>query len=298
MVRPTALFDVPENIFGAGRRKEVLLMPEPHTHSQVELNFMLQGSMTYDFQGREIVIAAGEFVFFWGAIPHQTIRVDPGTTFVCIYVPLEMFLSMPLSPRLSAAVLRGAMVAAEQTQPFDPDQLLRLHAELLGPDSRMKELDRTELEIMLRRVDLLGWRDLTGEAALPASRAAAQGHEKACAMARFMAAHAEQSIGVEDVARAVGLHPNYAMSLFRRALGTTIGAYLTRQRLHVAQQKLVATRTDITTIAFDCGFGSVSRFYEAFGRHFGMSPHRYRQTALARATALDTEDWSAAGPAV
>lgn len=298
MARAQALFDIPENIFGAGRRKDVLLMPEPHAHSQVELNFLLHGRMTYAFQGREIDISSGEFVFFWGAIPHQTIRVEPGTTFVCIYVPLEMFLAMPLSPRLSAAVLRGAMVAAEQSQPFDPDQLLRLHAELLGPDSRMKELDRTELEIMLRRVDLLGWRDLTGEGAAPPGHGATQAHEKACAMARYMAAHAGEAIGVEDVARAVGLHPNYAMALFRRAIGTTIGAYLTRQRLHVAQQLLVASRSDITSIAFDSGFGSVSRFYEAFGQHFGMSPHRYRQAAAARAAALDAGDWSQAGPAV
>ena len=288
MIRPASLFDVPENVFGAGRRKDVLPMPEPHAPGRLRLD---AGAF------REIDVAAGEFVFFWGAIPHQSIRVEPGTTFVCIYVPLEMFLAMPLSPRLSAAVLRGAMVAAEQSQPFDPDQLLRLHTELLGPDSRMKELDRTELEIILRRVDLLGWRDLTGETAPAPSRAAAQGHEKACAMARYMAANADKPIGVEDVAQAVGLHPNYAMAVFRRSLGTTIGAYLTRQRLHVAQQRLVATRTDITSIAFDSGFGSLSRFYEAFGRHFGMSPHRYRQNAQARMAEAAEMDWSKVGPA-
>lgn len=297
MATPPDPFFVPANIFCAGRRKDVLPMPAPHAHSQVELNFMLHGSMIYGFQGQEIPVAAGDFVFFWGAVPHQAISVAPGTTFVCIYMPLEMFLPMPLSPRLSAAVLGGAMVAAEQRQSFEPEQLHRLHAELLGPDTRMKELDRTELEIMLRRVDLLGWRDLTGGQAARLSRGVAQGHEKACAMARFMAAKAAQSIGVDDVARAVGLHPNYAMAVFRRALGMTIGGYLTRQRLHIAQQLLVATRTDITSIAFDCGFGSISRFYEAFGQHFGQPPHRYRQSAQARAEALHV-DYSAAGPAV
>ena len=282
MGRADDLLDVPENIFGAGRHKEVVVMAAPHAHSQVELNFLLQGSMVYGFQGHEITVSAGDFVFFWGAIPHQSLRVAPGTSFVCIYVPLEMFLAMPLSPRLSAAVLGGAMVAAEPAQPFDREQLLRLHAELLGPDSRMKELDRTELELLLRRVDLLGWRDLTGRPSPSPSRAAALGHEKASAMARFMAAHAAEPIGVEDVARAAGLHPNYAMAVFRRALGTTIGSYLTRQRLHLAQQALVATRADIPSIAFDCGFGSVSRFYEAFGKHFGIPPHRYRQAVEAR----------------
>jgi len=116
-------------------------------------------------------------------------------------------------------------------------------------------------------------------------------------MARYMAAHAAEPIGVAEVAQAAGLHPNYAMAVFRRVLGTTIASYLTRQRLHLAQQRLVASRRDIANIAFDCGFGSVSRFYEAFGRHFGTSPHRYRQAALARAAATATAELAAVGPA-
>lgn len=291
-------FHVPEHIFCAGRRKEVLPMPAAHSHSQVELNFMLAGGMTYAFQGREVRVAAGDFVFFWGAIPHQAVAADPGSTFVCIYVPVEMFLAMPLSARLSGAVLAGAMVAAEQRQCFDPEQLQRLHAELLGPDTRLMELDRTELEIVLRRVDLTGWADRAGVTTDAAGRGPARAHEKVCAMARFMAAHAGEALAVEDVARAAGLHPNYAMTVFRRALGTTIGGYLTRQRLHMAQQKLAATRADVASIAFECGFGSVSRFYEAFGRQFGVSPHRFRLLAQQRAAAGRGVDWSAAGPAV
>ena len=291
-------FHIPGDVFCAGRRKAVLVMPAPHVHSQVELNFLLTGGMTYAMHGREIRLAAPDFVFFWGAGPHQTVAVEPRSTFVCIYVPMTMFLAMPLSATLSGAVLAGAVVAAEPRLSLDPAQLLRLRRELLEGDARTLELDQAELELMLRRVDLKGWRDLAG--LVPSGRidGGERAHERVCAMARYMVTHAAEPIGVEAVARAVGLHPNYAMSVFRRALGTTMGAFLTRQRLHVAQHHLATTRMDVVSIAFACGFGSVSRFYEAFGRQFGVSPHRFRLAARDRAAAVEQIDLAAIGPPI
>jgi AraC-like DNA-binding protein len=217
----------------------------------VELNFLLQGGMTYSLRGCQVDIQAGDFVFFWGAVPHQSVAARPGSTFVCIYLPLEMFLAMPLSGRLTGAVLAGALVRSRCRPAFDPEQLNRLHAELLGPDARLVDLDRSELELLVRRV-----------------------------------------------ARAVGLHPNYAMTLFRQQLGLTIGAFLTRQRLYRAQQRLLMTGSDIASVAFDCGFGSVSRFHEAFRAHFGMSPGRLRASFRRHRQPLSATDAARAGPAV
>lgn len=269
-------FFVPPHVFCAGTRKEILPMPVPHAHSQVELNFLLHGGMTYLFGTRSVQVQAGDFVFFWGAIPHRAVAVTPGSTFVCIYVPIDRFLSLPLGTRLTASVLAGGVVTAEQAQPFDPTQLQRLHAEMVGPDRRLAELDRAELEHMLRRVDLTGWRDLLGSTRGDAGGGRHAAHERAIAMARFMTANAARPIGAAEVAASAGLHPNYAMTLFRQALGMTIGDYLLRQRLQRAQALLAGTREDVASVAFASGFGSVSRFHEAFARHLGTSPRRFR----------------------
>lgn len=298
MSLPIDPFYVPDDIFCAGRRKDVLPMPAPHAHSQVELNFVLTGGFTYLVGGRQVAAEAGDFLFFWGALPHQALTVRPGSTFICIYVPLAMFLAMRLSAALSSAVLAGAVIAAERPHPFDAATPLRLHADLMVPDARLVELDRAEIELILRRVDLAGWRDRAGLADGRRSAPALAAHEKAAAMARFMAARAGEPLGVEDVARAVGLHPNYAMTLFRQVVGMTIGAYLTRQRLYAAQQRLLATRQDVASIAFESGFGSVSRFYAAFRREFGVAPHRFRLAAQTRAAGAAAPDPALVGPAV
>lgn len=270
---------VPSHVFCAGAFKDVLVMAEPHQHSQVELNFLLDGRMTYRFGRREVTLAAGEFAFFWGAAPHQSVAVEPGTRFICIYVPFDRFLALPLSARLTAAVMAGAVVTAAEPLAFDAGRLLRLHDDFSRAEPDLIELDRAEVGHMLRRVDLTGWHDrLAGVAGPPAGPAA---HSQAVAMARFMTEHADQPIEVAEIARRSGLHPNYAMTVFRRSFGVTIGAYLTRQRLHRAQALLAGTEEPVSAVAFAAGFGSVSRFHAAFRDYFGVSPRRLRRGLAA-----------------
>ena len=72
-------FRVREDVFHAGPSKSMLPMAQPHTHSQVELNLLLCGEAVYAFQGRELVLRSNDLALFWGAFPHQTIRVAPRT---------------------------------------------------------------------------------------------------------------------------------------------------------------------------------------------------------------------------
>jgi AraC-like DNA-binding protein len=95
-------------------------------------------------------------------------------------------------------------------------------------------------------------------------------------MAQFIGEHALEDISAADVAKAADLHPNYAMSLFKRAVGLTIKQSITRHRLDMAQSMLIASDLPVATIAFDCGFGSLSSFYAAFEQRFQRSPAAFR----------------------
>jgi len=81
---------------------------------------------------------------------------------------------------------------------------------------------------------------------------------------------------IETIGREVGLHPNYAMSLFRKAFGTTLIDYLTQHRVSHAQRLLATTDQKIVDVALNSGFGSISRFNDAFRRACSCSPRDYR----------------------
>jgi transcriptional regulator GlxA family with amidase domain len=68
------------------------------------------------------------------------------------------------------------------------------------------------------------------------------------------------------------------MQLYKRAVGFSIKQSIIRHRLDAAQSMLIATDRPITSVAFECGFGSLSTFYEAFDKRFGASPVEFRRS--------------------
>jgi len=68
----------------------------------------------------------------------------------------------------------------------------------------------------------------------------------------------------------VGLHPDYANVIFKKTFGYTISDYLLEQRVLYAKRKLSITQDSITSIAYDSGFNSISRFNASFRKSSGM----------------------------
>ena len=248
-------------------------------HSQIELNFVLEGTMTYWFDGREFSVSEGQLALFWGMIPHQVIDRSDGTTFVCLYVPMAAFLGLPHLSRLREAIFRGAVIEALDIKPFDRDIFIRWREELLSGDEQLEQIVRDELTARVRRLDREGWRDLRDLAAA-SPHAASHDADRILhveRMARFIGEHAIEHITIEAVAAVAGLHPNYAMAIFKRSVGMTINQSIIRHRLDTAQSLLISSDLPAATIAFDCGFGSLSRFYEAFKERFHTSPKAFRR---------------------
>lgn len=277
---PVVIFG--DHRFCAGSTLVVQPMPGPHMHSQVELNFVLTGSMTYWFDGRVLTLSAGRLALFWGMIPHQVTECDEGTTFVVLYVPMAVFLELPALSELRAAIFKGAVIEALDIKSYDTDMFLRWREDLLQADSQLEQIVKDELTARVRRLDRAGWHDLREVSPLaPHVTQVGHDHDRALRverMAQFIGEHALEDIAAEDVAKAANLHPNYAMSLYKRAVGLTIKQSITRQRLDTAQSMLIASDLPVASIAFDCGFGSLSSFYAAFEQRFHKSPAAFRQT--------------------
>ncbi|SIR18277.1 transcriptional regulator, AraC family [Rhizobium sp. RU20A] len=271
--------------FCAGISTIVHRMPGPHMHSQIELNFLLEGRMTYWFDGRELTLSEGRLVLFWGMIPHQVIDRAEGTRFICLYVPMSVFLGMAQLSRFRDAVFRGAMVEALTIRPHDRGVFSQWHQELLAGGNEITDIVRSELTARVQRIEHEGWRDLREDGASIASLSAHDGEriEHVEKMLRFVAEHALEDVSASQVAAAAGLHPNYAMTLFRRSVGHTINQAIVRHRLDTAQSLLISTDLSVTEVAYESGFRSVSRFYEAFADRFRDRPQAFRKRMRIKA---------------
>jgi len=94
----------------------------------------------------------------------------------------------------------------------------------------------------------------------------------------FMRSHAHEPVSLRDVAEQVGVSAPHLARLFKMTTGQTVTAFLQRQRVLLAMQKLTQSDQNVLEIALDCGFGSVEHFHRVFRRQTGQSPRQYRQT--------------------
>ena len=250
------------------------LMERGHRHNDLELNLVERGQVVYLFGGQRVTLLTGELRLFWAATPHQMIEQAPDTYMHWLTVPLAWLLQRNLPEAMLQLLLRGLPLRT-LAQPHDAWFIQRWQQDLqLGADWR--DIVLLELEARLRRM---------ATELLPAPKqttrrvaSGASGMSKSEAMARIIATKFQDALSASDIAREVGLHPNYAMSLFRQTYGDTFIERITQHRVAYAQQLLVTTSATILEIAMQAGFGSATQFYVAFKSICDVTPRTYRQS--------------------
>ena len=255
-------------------------MPRCDRHNEIELNLLESGRLVYLMGGRKVAVPAGRLTVFWAGIPHQIIDFEDLAEYFVLTIPLVWFLQWRLPDHFTQPILHGRTM-------IEPDEGLLTsdgaRFELWSEDVRIGSEERRhasllEIEARLRRLALRMAADLPRRPrrkspTLLDQRQLSRAEQMAC----FIAQNYTQDLTAETISRHVGLHPNYAMALFQQTFGTTLIKYVTEHRLSHAQRLLVTTKDAIVNIAFSSGFGSLSRFNEAFRQSSGCTPREYRR---------------------
>ena len=95
---------------------------------------------------------------------------------------------------------------------------------------------------------------------------------------QFINAHLEDDIDAHQLYRIAGLSRSQFCERFKAAFGTTVAAYVLRQRINRATRLLRSTDLSVTEICHLCGFNWLGYFNAAFKRQTGMSPTQFRQS--------------------
>lgn len=243
-----------------------------HSHGDLELNYVYAGAVHYFLGGRFITLQGGGLATFWGAMPHEVLDVEPGTEFMVLTVPLSMLLRWKLGDAYLQRILRGEVIADDRGLAWDAQMTRGWIADLATSDPALRHTVELEVEARLRRLA-----NRSEQSPVRATRRRAQ--QQVEAITRHLHENFREELSTDDIAKAVNLHPNYAMTLFRRNCGMTIWQYLTRLRLSHAQMLLLTTDRTILDVALESGFGSLPRFYATFTRECGMAPGEYRKRA-------------------
>lgn len=255
-------------------------MSRADRHNEIEINLMKNGSLSYLFGGKRVTIPRGGLAVFWAAIPHQIIASSGDREYYVVTIPLTWFLQCCLPAKLVDRLLGGSFLRDPSGQRSDLDlQLFQSWTDdrVRKPNNKDTAI-RLELHArLLRLADELPAFESKDTENSPKALLGTGGVGKVEQLAGYIAQHYQEPLLIEDVARKVGLHPNYAMNLFKKTFHLTINDYVTQHRLSHAQRLLATTNDKIVDIALDAGYPTLSRFYEAFKRSCRCSPSIYRR---------------------
>ncbi|GAA1764872.1 helix-turn-helix domain-containing protein [Agromyces humatus] len=262
-----------------------------HRHDDLEFN-LADVDLDYLVDGRPLAIPAGRLAVFWAARPHQLVSDTTGHAVTWLTVPLERFLGWRTQRRFVESMLAGEFVLLDVGGARDADaggangdgrplaldeRVPGWHSELAGDDDERRTAT-LEIEAFTRRA-------ARAASAEPGSSAAAASviRPDAAKMAAWISEHAHEDVRVDDVARQVHLHPQYAMTVFRAALGITMGEYLAQCRVAHAQHLLLTSDLPVSDVGIAAGFRSQSQFYARFRQRCGEPPAAYRRRLGASA---------------
>lgn len=260
---------------GRGRQNR---MEAADQHNEIELNFVNRGKVVFRHGINLCTIPQGSGVVYWAAVPHQVTATEPQTDVFWLVFPLSWFLSWNLAPAFTRRLLQGKIVPLprDMAESPAPARLASWTRDFASRSPELRKVVQLELEAFFRRLALQPREKSGFPASLRLSRER-QPCDRVQHMVRFMTEHAGEPITVSQIAAEAGLNPEYAMRLFRRHWGMTLWDFLLQQRISQAKRLLVLGHAKISDLAFECGFGSMSRFYSAFSKYCHCSPLAFRR---------------------
>ena len=255
------------------------IMDVPHWHGHVEINALSGATMLYDFDGHRVELKHGTIAMFWAGVPHRTIEILPNGTprLTNIYLPLDHFLLMPHITGLQRILLSGGVVALPSAL-IDAGRLSQWHSDLTSQNAENHALVLMELNTILRRASTKTLSFLLRPDGVERHNndLSSSNVRHVVVMVRHVMENLGQPLANKDVTAMTGLHMNYALNIFSSVMRIPLKRFIIHMRLTRARGLLAESDLPVATIAANCGFGSLSQFYEAFKTAYGTSPRAAR----------------------
>ncbi|MDJ0755296.1 MAG: AraC family transcriptional regulator [Ardenticatenaceae bacterium] len=102
-------------------------------------------------------------------------------------------------------------------------------------------------------------------------------YERLTQVKRYIHQHLDEPLNREELAQVAGFSVPHFHRIFTAHMGETITGYVRRMRMERAAYRLLIDGQNITDLALDSGYQTLSAFGKAFKQQFGLAPAEFRQ---------------------
>lgn len=98
----------------------------------------------------------------------------------------------------------------------------------------------------------------------------------------LMNEHLSRTLGIDELAEAMGISVRHLERLFKRSLGCSPARHYLDLRLQQARQLLRGGEQSLSEVASACGFVSLQHFFRCYRQYFGAHPRDHVGTGLLK----------------
>lgn len=262
------------NRVGLTLRVEYLKDVAPHFHMEVELVFVLSGEVALTL-GDDVYHMTKDSVIVVNSEKKHSLKVkQPG-----LYCQISIDYQTISDYLGSNLFLFWCNSVAERQREYD--RLLELLRKLLA--TRLVHGGREDFgtyALYYQLMDFLMKNYLIDSNDVRFQENRDEFSERIHQIVSYVQANYNREITLNELADKLYLSNAYLSRFFKKNLGQNFKDYINSIRLHHALDDLLATDKNMTRIAMDNGFPSVSRFNQVFREVYGVSPLNYREEHL------------------
>lgn len=230
---------------------------QQHFHKNLELIYVLSGSVRCEVNNRAYNLSSGDFGL---CLPYDVHAYMPGKDakyYVLVFSADYV--------RLFEKQIKGKSADGFS---FVPDEAVKNLV-----DGRLVS-DKSPSVLMLKSCLYALCDEFLKSVSLSENKDRKQ---SIIAITDYLSKNHTRDIGLNDIAKLLGYDYHYVSRYFHSVFDMSFAELLGAYRLETAIKLMDETDKKIADIAFESGFGSIRSFNYTFKKHFGISPNEYRK---------------------
>lgn len=245
-----------------------------HYHPEYELTYIVRGSGYRIVGNSHEHFSAGDLVLLGSNLPHTWWgKQEDGSPSEAIVIQFSNAFIEPFLQLQESQSIKELLTKASRGLRWDNDQMLFHSIEELG--------DQTEFNRILSLLSILqtlSQKESTQLASDSYHNVISKKFEtrinKVCT---YIQNHYSEPISLKQVSDLVFMTESNFCKFFKKATSTTFSDYLNDLRINEACQLLLSSEDNVSKIAHDCGFESLSYFNRVFLRKMNLTPSVFRR---------------------